>query len=671
MRSANWFFSIPLCKKQVKRFWPLWSMYTLVLFMLMPVFLLLETKNELLEKELYMALHRHGMMMATEGALWIALFFAVLVSMALWSYLYNNRSVSMIHALPMTRETLFLTNYITGILFFLVPNLIIFLLTLGAELLIGVVAVKALAIWLLCQTLLCFFCYSFATLFAFVTGHILILPCLYFIFNYLAIALTMLLDWSFGEFVYGYASGSIPLLNWVGEWLSPGYAFMRELRLQYPVMAGINAQELPATIQGLPVLFGYAAAGLVMTVVAYLLYRYRKLELSGEVIVVSFLQPIFKYGVAVCSGLIFGNIFYQTLPDLFSIDVISLLFFLLLWGVIGYFAAEMLLRKSFRVIRQSYKGCLVVMLLLTAAILAMEWDVSGYEKSVPSLDQVEKVSMSDRFNAQIYDPESIASVLALQEALIKEKAQIERWESGEDPEMEERINQSVSKNGIYIEKFSWWYVNLEYKLKDGTSFKREYRVPITDELMAEVGTSANLYEQLVNKPQLVLQRFFPDMIKAEDLVQIEVGTTDQIARERGKEPSTTVSGNANAILLSGDEAELLYQAVREDMEAGRLEKQWLLQNEASLKTNYINTIYFTFRGDYNTDNLYAGDWYEKKDQKGSNLVYYEVSVTMQSTASSTLAVLEQLDLVDQIKLISEYDWQWNEYQNGEGKYYMD
>lgn len=336
MQSANWCFSMPLCKKQVKRFWPLWGMYTFVLFMLMPVYLLLEKQNEQLGQDLYLALHRYGIVMATEGALWIALFFCVLTAMALWSYLYNNRSVSMIHALPMTRETLFITNYITGILFFLVPNLVIFLLTLGAEALIGVVAMKSLAIWLLCQTLLCFFYYSFATVLAFVTGHILILPCLYAVFNFLTLALSRLLDWSFGEFVYGYAIGSVPLLNWFGKWLSPAYAFLDELHLDYPVdypvIDGQSIHDLPAMISGLPLVFAYAAVGLIMTFVAYLFYRNRKLELSGEVIVVSFLRPIFKYGVAICSGLVFGNIFYQILPGLFFKEVISLLFFLLLWG---------------------------------------------------------------------------------------------------------------------------------------------------------------------------------------------------------------------------------------------------------------------------------------------------------------------------------------------------
>ncbi|MDF2838690.1 MAG: hypothetical protein K0S60_393 [Evtepia sp.] len=664
MRSANWFFSLPLCKKQVKRFWPLWGMYVFVLFILMPVYQLIETQDRSVDThDLFYLLHQHGMGMAAQIAPWIALVFGVLTAMALWSYLYNNRSVSMMHALPLARETMFFTNYITGILFFLIPNLLIFLLTLGAEAMIGVVAIKSLAIWLLCQTLLCFFYFSFATMFAFVTGHILVLPSLYAIFSCLTLALTMLLDFSFGEFVYGYASRSIPFLNWVGEWLSPPYAMLKGLRLTYP-MTSVGGQEFTAAqIHGISVVCAYAIAGLVMTMIAYLLYRYRKLELSGEVIVVSFLRPVFKYGVAICSGLVFGNIFYQVLPSLFSRGIASMLFFLLLWGVIGYFVAEMLLQKSFRVIRKSYKGCLVVMVLLSAAMLAMEWDLSGYEKTVPSADQVEKVTLSNQHNVQIYDPESIARVLALQESVVKEKDQIERWKHGEDPKMQDLINQSQTKNGIYVEECSWYYVHLDYKLKDGSILKREYQFPITEELLTQENTPAAYYAQLVNKPEIRLRSLFPDVLKAEDLLQVEVQTTGQIARERGAEMPSEVSGSNDSIVLSGETAQLLFDAVREDVLAGRLEKQWLLQSEESLKSNYINSIHFTFRGDYNTDNLSAGDWYEKQDKDGKNEVYYEVPLTLQSTASSTLAVLEQLGLSDRIHFMSEYDWQLDTDEN--------
>ena len=43
------------------------------------------------------------------------LVYAVLCAMAVWSYLYNARSVGLMHTLPIRREGLFLTNFLSGL----------------------------------------------------------------------------------------------------------------------------------------------------------------------------------------------------------------------------------------------------------------------------------------------------------------------------------------------------------------------------------------------------------------------------------------------------------------------------------------------------------------------------------------------------------------------------
>ena len=47
---------------------------------------------------------------------------AYCAAMAVFSYLYFSRSADMIHALPLRREGLFLTNYLSGLSFLLLPN---------------------------------------------------------------------------------------------------------------------------------------------------------------------------------------------------------------------------------------------------------------------------------------------------------------------------------------------------------------------------------------------------------------------------------------------------------------------------------------------------------------------------------------------------------------------
>lgn len=61
----------------------------------------------------------------------MALIFGLLSAMAVFSYLYNSRSVGLMHTLPLKREGLFLTNYLSGLSCFLLPNLAVFVLSLG------------------------------------------------------------------------------------------------------------------------------------------------------------------------------------------------------------------------------------------------------------------------------------------------------------------------------------------------------------------------------------------------------------------------------------------------------------------------------------------------------------------------------------------------------------
>ena len=119
---------------------------------------------------------------------------ALLCAMAVFSYLYASRSVGMLHALPLRREGLFLTNYLSGLLFLLLPNLAVFLLALAAEVFAGTVVFSSLFTWLVVVSLFGLFFYSFAVFCAMFTGHLLALPVFYGVLNCLAAIISTLMD---------------------------------------------------------------------------------------------------------------------------------------------------------------------------------------------------------------------------------------------------------------------------------------------------------------------------------------------------------------------------------------------------------------------------------------------------------------------------------------------
>lgn len=70
-------------------------------------------------------------------------------------------------------------------------------------------------------------------------------------------------------------------------------------------------------------------------------------------VAVKLVRPLFKYGVALCAGLTGGMFTYELLSGLSDLTLMG---WILFWGLAGYFAAEMLLRKSFRCWRPEGRG---------------------------------------------------------------------------------------------------------------------------------------------------------------------------------------------------------------------------------------------------------------------------------------------------------------------------
>ena len=220
-----------LWKKNMARFWPIWSVYGACWLLAMPLNLLMlraeDTYGSMPSPQYFADLE--VLSMITPGSVIAALVFGILSAMAVFSYLYNSRSVGLFHALPVRREGLFLTNYLSGLSFMLLPSLVVFFCTLLAELAKGCLNIGALCMWLAMQVLLTLFFYSFAVFCAMFTGHILALPAFYGILSVLAVVMVQLVNEVLRAFVFGYRY--VDTLNTLGTWLSPVILFLEKLRV--------------------------------------------------------------------------------------------------------------------------------------------------------------------------------------------------------------------------------------------------------------------------------------------------------------------------------------------------------------------------------------------------------------------------------------------------------
>ncbi|MEG2815907.1 MAG: ABC transporter permease, partial [Oscillospiraceae bacterium] len=117
MQSVKSYFNPTLFRKNITRFWPVWAVYLVAWIFALPVSGYLRMANTtaeyLAENRLYFA-NEMALDMVNGFGVVFALIFGLLAAVCVFSYLYNNRSAGMIHGLPLRREGLFLTNYLSG-----------------------------------------------------------------------------------------------------------------------------------------------------------------------------------------------------------------------------------------------------------------------------------------------------------------------------------------------------------------------------------------------------------------------------------------------------------------------------------------------------------------------------------------------------------------------------
>ena len=614
MRSGTSFFNAALFRKTFLLFWPIWALYTAGWTLVLPLRLWADAmrRSDWAAPALaeYLQNAANGVPGLLEAGVPLAAGAGLVCAMAVFSYLYSSRSACMMHALPLRREALFLTQYLAGLSFLLLPQLAIFILTAATEAALGCLALWPLTQWLLVQSGLCLFFYSFAVFCAMFTGHLAALPVFYGVLNILAFVMTSLTEAECSLFLYGFQSFPSPVWEFA-DYLSPPIALSRAVSLTYQ-------NEIPSLYQpGLVAV--YAAVGAALAIAALLLYRSRHIESAGDVVAVKLVRPLFKYGVALCAGLSGGMFSYQLLSGLSSLTLMG---WILFWELVGYFAAEMLLRKSFRVL-PAWKGAVPLAAAIVFLSLSVHYDWYGFESRVPDPSQVTRVTVDSlqsapyddgRGGLSLEDPEQISLAIQLHRAAIQlkgESAGEEDWTVSSDQET-----------------MTFLYLHLYYELADGTVLERNYpALPIVESDRDVEGSLTWAAEQLLSDRENVEQMYNFQHIESDYRLMsaylVDVWNTQTRQYE--------------TVYLDGS-TEKLWQAMRQDFAEGTIGVRYLFDNSVERMENTCATdLYF--------------DYEVPPDPEGREPEYSSsFSITLTPQASHTLALLHELKVLDETHL---------------------
>ena len=508
MRSKTLYFNGTLFRKNLSRFWPLWG-GAAFLGSLFPLAMLLNLMS-LTQAERPAALDFTGLYYETlnHAVPAISLLYAILCAMAVWSYLYNSRSVGLLHTLPIRREGLFLTNLLSGMAMMLIPYAVVGALSLLISAAFGALDMGPYLVTVLGVAGESLFFFASATLVAMVVGNLLALPALYLLLHFLAV----LLEWLFGMLAQGFLFGleSGYQISTATAWLSPVVGLMEHVDVDrtyqtIPVNGGADVvQELQSvSLENGWVIGVYALAGVVLLALAWLLYRRRRSESAGDVVAVGALRPLFRYGLAALAALVGGVALYELVWRSFRYEeyyeAAPMAVCMLIAGAIGYYAASMLLAKSLRVFRGSWKGLALVAAGCAAVCCVLHFDLLHVEDQVPQVQETETLEFRVAGNSYtLYggqDDALMEQLRQLHQAIVAEEGYI--------------VSESAAAHDMAdpsLETVTWASLRLEYTLKNGDQVRRWYSVPLTRDRLDQPETYDGLMDALVNGEELKNRR---------------------------------------------------------------------------------------------------------------------------------------------------------------------
>ena len=442
MLSKMSFLNKSIIKSDLKRFWYLAALNTLVTFFL-GTFIVMDRYR--------WGDRYYGAAFGIPNDYYIAMFvgmaFSLLTTVAVFSYLNKSEQTAFAHAFPNTRKKQYISHLISAFILCASSGIINTIMILiyrfndnVAKSISPVVAFKFLAVYITYSALII----ALTAFTQMLTGSSVACTVLTLCFAAIPVALEGFIKAFCEAHVYGFEADN--------EFFTADVFYLS--------MAKILSWKVLI----------YLALIAVLLLAGYFLYKIRRLECYGEVCAFTETRPVFIYTVALFTGmasyLYFGS-FYD--PNIF---------FLLPFGIIGITIAYMLSRKSLN-IKGVHKPILVYALAVVLLFAAVKLDITGYEKRVPDAGSVEYVLLPGRTD---YDAEGFYARLSENDLDHYYFRYAEPFD-GKITDFAE-IENIVKLHSHLIEdrRDSGRFIRLSYKMKNGSTINRRYRVDVYDDI---------------------------------------------------------------------------------------------------------------------------------------------------------------------------------------------
>ena len=494
------FFNTTILKKDLTRFLPLW-----VIYLILGLLVMMSTMDDMYFSVAKTAAASLGWLSV------VTIIYALITAQMLFGELFQSKLCNAIHALPVRREGLFFSHFAAGLIMHLGPNLVIAL--------VGMLALDRLwfvaLLWWLALTLQYLIFFGMAVFCMHCAGNRFAGVALYVLVNFVSMVVMVFFELIYLPMLYGiemtdtlrsifYLFSPVVNLAGGGPWLVIEHSLPCANAHQGPYHQYYTCVYY---LKEFGDIWGYAiiaaVVGIGFAVAAFFIYRKRHMESAGDFVSFKPMGTVFTLMASATLGL--------------ALHAIVPTAGMIVGALVGFFVCRMLLERTIKVFNKKswlYLACLCLFIGLTLILTA--WDVGGVASRIPDAEDVESVTIADRYlsdwrleqlsaekederivltGADPYYQNSKDGMMTLRsENQIEDIRQIHRLliEEGD-----------ARKNGNR-DNFT---ITIHYKLKNGTTLTRYYCTATSSEAMQRL-------QQYIATPQFILGFEGPDaMVK--------------------------------------------------------------------------------------------------------------------------------------------------------------
>ncbi|MBE5910623.1 hypothetical protein [Pseudobutyrivibrio sp.] len=469
MQSKTSFFNKALFKKNLGRTWVVGLLYFIVMLVEIPISYVIDISN--FESTYYvesgytksMLLKQHFSYISTTE---VAFVLGIVLAVITFLYLFTKRDTYMMHAFPVSRKSLYFTGLLSCLLVAIVPILLIGAITSIVATIEGAGAYAVIWYWVLIGVVSTVLFLSIAFFSLMVSGQVVTAVVFYIIFNYLYTLMQVAFRLSASIWMFGMSSVPYFRKNAI---FSPIFYIADNCRIKcYELTDDYgNLQEFTTRMVGGKYLIIYGVVAVVFFIVAYIMYKFKKIETVHDFICAPFMQPVFSVGMSFFISMVAGAYIsgmydamgQRTYSSKFAVGIISAIII----GAILYMITKMMIEKTIRVFNvKNISKCLLYSIASLAFLLCLRFDVFKVENRVPSTDDIAWVGIQCDYTMVFTSEDEINTVRSLHKNFLADKKEL-RDISVNNPDVGSNV------------------VTIKYKLKNGNVVVRSYNVIDTED----------------------------------------------------------------------------------------------------------------------------------------------------------------------------------------------